>query len=331
MEFRTPLLLLLIPILWLALILARARRKETSFTFSSLGLFNGLTGTWRTRFREIPFVLRLIVVMLFIIALAGPRRPLEESVSTAEGIDIVLLLDASTSMAAEDFTINGQRTNRLQVVKNVVRDFISKRVHDRVGLVVFAARPYVACPLTTDHSWLEANLDRVDFGLIEDGTAIGSAIASGANRLRDVKAKSKIMVLLTDGINNAGKIDPMAAAGAAKALGVRVYTIGAGSRGPVPYPTVNLFGQRAYQNVQIDIDEDTLKKIAESTGGQYFRATDTESLKAIYDQIDKLEKVKIEEQGYRQYEEYFDKVLLAALLVLILEVVLGKTVFLKIP
>jgi Ca-activated chloride channel homolog len=189
----------------------------------------------------------------------------------------------------------------------------------------------VVCPLTTDHAWLGANLDRVDFGLIEDGTAIGSAIASGANRLKGVKAKSKIMILLTDGINNAGKIDPMAAAEAAKAIGVRVYTIGAGSRGPVPYPTMDLFGRRVYQNVQIDIDEDTLKKIAELTSGQYFRATDTESLKAIYDQIDKLEKVKIEEQGYRQYEEYFDKVLLAALLVLILEVVLGKTVFLKIP
>ncbi len=331
MEFRTPILLLLIPALLAALIWVRLRRKETSFTFSNTGLFSGLSGTWRTRFREAPFLLRLIVIALFIVALAGPRRPLEESQSVTEGIDIVLVLDSSTSMAAEDFTINGKRANRLQVVKNVVRDFIMKRTHDRIGLVVFAARPYAVCPLTTDHAWLEANLERVDFGLIEDGTAIGSAIVSGVNRLKDVKAKSRVMVLLTDGINNAGKIDPLAAAEAARATGVRVYTIGAGSRGPVPYPTMDLFGRRVYQSVQIDIDEDTLKKIAESTGGQYFRATDTESLKAIYDQIDKLEKVKIEEQGYRQYEEYFDKFLLVALLVLLLEVVLGRTLFLKIP
>ena len=331
MEFRVPLLLLLVPILIGALVWARFHRKETSFTFSSVGLFDGLSGTWRTRFRETPFVLRLIVLALFTIALAGPRKPMEESPSTTEGIDIVLLLDDSTSMAAEDFTINGKRTNRLQVIKNVVHDFVEKRNDDRIGLVVFAARPYVACPLTTDHRWLESNLERVDFGLIEDGTAIGSAIASGVNRLKNVEGKSKVMILLTDGINNAGKIDPLTAAETAKALGVRIYTIGAGSRGLVPYPTVDLFGRRVYQNVQIAIDEDTLKKIAELTGGQYYRATDTDSLKAIYDQIDKLEKVKFEELGYRQYEEYFDKVLLAALLVLLLEVILGRTVFLKIP
>jgi Ca-activated chloride channel homolog len=331
MEFKTPLLLALIPVLIGAFFWLRVRRKETSFTFSSVGLLDGLQGTWKTRFREVPFLMRLLVIALFIVALAGPRKALEQSRSTSEGIDIVLLLDDSTSMAAEDFTINGKRTNRLQVIKNVVRDFVEKRTNDRIGLVAFAARPYVACPLTTDHAWLETNLDRIDFGLIEDGTAIGSAIASGTNRLKDVKAKSKVMILLTDGVNNAGKIDPLTAAEAAKALGVRVYTIGAGSRGPVPYPATDLFGRRVYQDVQIDIDEDTLKKIAETTGAQYFRATDTESLKAIYDQIDKLEKVKIEETGYRQYEEYFDKVLLAALLVLLLEVVLGRTVFLKIP
>ncbi len=331
MEFRSPIVLLLIPLVLALLFALRLRRKDASFSFSSVGLFDGIKGTWRTRLKEIPFFLRLIVVVLFLVALAGPRKPLEESQVTAEGIDIVIALDVSGSMAAEDFTINNQRASRVQVIKNVVRDFIEKRQSDRIGLLAFAARPYIVCPLTTDRGWIRSNLDRLDIGVVEDGTAIGSAIASGVNRLRDVPGKSKVLILLTDGINNAGKIEPLAAAKAAKAVGVRVYTIGAGTRGLAPFPVVDMFGRRSYQNVQIDIDEDTLQKIAELTGGQYFRATDTESLKAIYDQIDKLEKVKIEEKGYRQYEEYFDKVLLVALLVLLIEVVLGRTVFLKIP
>ncbi len=331
MIFKTPWVLFFIPAIVFGFLLYTWRAKVPSFRFSSGALVEGLKQSWRVRLIRSPLFLRLLTILLFMIALAGPRSPLGETQHHSEGINIVLVMDVSTSMAAEDFTLNNKRANRLDVVKQVIADFIQKRPGDRIGLVAFAARPYTVSPLTSDHEWIGKNLQRVKFGLMEDGTAIGSAIASAVNRVRDVEGKSKVVVLLTDGINNAGKIDPIAAAKAAEAKGVRIYTIGTGSRGPVPYPTMDLFGRTVYQNVQIDIDEDMLKEIARLTNGAYFRATDTMSLKNIYDQIDQMEKVKFEETGFRQYEEHFDKFLLLALILLIFESILSRTVFLRIP
>jgi Ca-activated chloride channel homolog len=198
-------------------------------------------------------------------------------------------------------------------------------------LIAFAGVAYTACPLTADHTWLKENLKRIDFGLIEDGTAIGSALSSALLRLKQSKAKSKIVILLTDGINNSGKVMPLDAAQAAKVMGVRVYTIGAGTKGFAPYPVTDLFGNRVYQQVQIDVDEDTLREIARITGGQFYRATDTESLRRIYQEIDKLEKTKFEETGYRQYKELFVYLLLAALVVLLGEFILVHLILQRLP
>ena len=331
MIFKTPAFLLFIPLLVLPLTYLYFLRRPPSFIFPSAAFAAGLRPTWRTRLRHVPFFLRLVVLTLFIVALAGPQSVLEESKSKAEGINMALLLDSSTSMAAEDFTINGQRLNRLEVIKSVLREFIMQRPGDRLGLIAFAAKPYTVSPLTSDHTWLLSNLEQVKFGLMEDGTAIGSAIAAGVARLRKAEGKSNVIILLTDGVNNAGKISPLDAAEAAASLGIKIYTIGAGTKGLAPYPVQDLFGRTVYQNVKIEIDEDTLKKIAERTGGEYFRATDTDSLKSIYERIDKLEKVKFEESSYRQVREMFDGVLLAALALLLLEVILARTVFLRIP
>ncbi len=331
MEFKTPLILLLIPIVLVLLWLQYRRKQEAAFTFSSLSLVKDFARSWKMRFSFIPSLLRVLALLLVVVALAGPRQVLEESQITTEGIDIVLSLDCSGSMAAEDFTINGQRLNRLEIIKKVVDEFIKQRKYDKLGLVVFGARAYTICPLTSDHQWLSANLDRVKIGIVEDGTAIGSGIASAVGRLKQSQAKSKVIVLLTDGMNNAGKMDPLEAAKTAKALGVKIYTIGAGTKGLAPFPVTDVFGRKFYQNVQIDIDEDTLTKIAQMTGGQYFRATDTESLRQIYQQIDKLEKTKIEEKGYKQYQELFVVFLTAALILILVEVVLINSIFLKVP
>ncbi len=287
--------------------------------------------SWKARFAFIPSLMRLIALVLFLVALAGPQTVLEESSVTTEGIDIMLSVDCSGSMAAEDFTLNGQRVNRLEVVKYVIQEFISNRQNDRIGFIAFSAKAYTVCPLTTDYSWLLTNLSRVRLGMMQDGTAIGSGIASAVGRLKNSKAKSRIIILLTDGINNAGSVDPLTAAQAAKAMGIKVYTIGAGTKGVAPFPARDFFGQTVYQNVQIDIDEKTLTEVARLTGGKYFRATDTDSLRHIYKEIDSLEKTTIEEKGYKEYKELFVYFLLAALLFLLAEIILANTVFLKIP
>ncbi len=331
MTFKTPAFFLLIPLLLPPLIYLYMRRRPPVFAFPSAGFMRGLQRTWRVRLMHVPFVLRTLVLVLFITALAGPQSVLEEAKSSSEGVNMALVLDTSTSMMAEDFTINGKRQNRLDVVKSVLKDFIVERANDRLGLIAFAARPYTVSPLTSDHNWLLANLERVRFGLMEDGTAIGSAIMAGVARLRKADGKSKVIVLLTDGVNNAGKISPLEAADAAAALGIKIYTVGAGTKELAPYPVQDLFGRVVYQQVKIEIDEDILRKIAATTGGEYFRATDTDSLKNIYDRINRLEKVKFEDTGYREVRELFDVVLWAALALLLVEVVLARTVFLRIP
>lgn len=331
MIFRTPLILILVPLVIGLYLWQRRRQQDPSFRFSSVAMAGASGQTWKAQFAFLPYMFRLIALVLFVVALAGPQSILEESKITTEGIDIMLAVDCSGSMAAEDFTINGKRINRLEVIKNAVAEFIAGRRSDKIGFVAFSAKAYTVCPLTTDYNWLNTNLSRVRLGMIQDGTAIGSAIATSVGRLKNSDAKSKVLIVLTDGINNAGSVDPVSAARVAQAQGIKIYTIGAGTKGFAPYPVQDFLGRVMYQQVKIDIDEDTLKKVAGITNGQYFRATDTDSLRKIYKEIDGLEKTKIEETGYREYKELFVYVLAAALVCLLLEIILVNTVFLKIP
>jgi Ca-activated chloride channel family protein len=269
--------------------------------------------------------------VLLVIALARPQYGNEQTKVTTEGIDIVLTVDVSGSMLAEDFEIGGRRYNRLYIVKQVVKDFIRKRSNDRIGLVVFAGRAYTQCPMTLDYGMLLQLLEKVEIGMVEDGTAIGSAIGSSVDRLRGTKAKSKVIVLLTDGRNNAGEIDPFTAAEIAKAFGIKIYTIGAGTKGLAPFPAVDLFGNKITKQVKVDIDDEALREIARITDGKYYRATDTESLREIYSEIDKLEKTETEVTQYTEYHEVFHYFLLPAFGLLLFELGLKKTKFRKIP
>lgn len=331
MTFKDPWVILFIPAVLIALYFWARRQPPASIRFPAKELIAGLPVSGKIRFRHLPVILRGIVLALFLTALAGPRAVFKQTLQESAGIDIVLAIDASGSMAAEDFTIGNQRLNRLDIVKNVVQEFIANRSGDRIGLVTFAALAYTVCPLTTDYAWVTTNLERIRLGMITDGTAIGSAINSSLTRLKNSAAKSKVIILLTDGVNNAGEIDPLTAARAAQALGVKIYTIGAGTQGFAPFPVPDVFGRKAYQQVRIDIDEKLLQAIAQVTGGKYFRATDTESLRKIYNAIDALEKTRIEQAAYFEYDELFVRVLLAALMILVIELVLSNTLFLKIP
>ena len=331
MEFKTPLLLLVLPLVLFAVWYFYRSKNDDAIHFSSFKALESVGSTWKTKFVLLPFILRLLAIALVCLALAGPRKVLEETKISSEGIDIVLALDCSGSMAAEDFKIEGKRWNRFDVIKKVVAEFIDQRKNDQIALIGFAGRAYTICPLTMDRSWLTANLERVQLGIIEDGTAIGSGIASCVSRFKNSKAKSKVIILLTDGVNNAGNVDPLTAARTASAMGIKVYTIGAGAKGFAPYPVQDMFGNVAYQNIQTDLDEGTLKQIAQITGAQFFRATDTESLREVYKSIDRLEKTKIEQSGFRQYEELFGQFLSIALALFLIEMILINTIFLKIP
>ena len=330
-EFKSPLVLALIPLLLLYFWYEYKRREGTSFKFSSLSLINQLDSTWRVRWSFVPWLLRAIVLVLLVIALAGPQKLIGQSKLTSEGIDIVLALDVSGSMSAEDYVVDGHRISRLDIIRSTVENFIKQRTDDRMGLIVFGSQAYTVCPLTMDHEWLIENLHQIRIGVIQDATAIGSGIATSLLRLKNSKAKTRIIVLLTDGANNSGTIQPLDAAKIAQALGVKVYTIGAGTTGIVPFPVMDEYGNKHYEEAQFDFDEDTLKKIADMTGAEYYRAADTDSLRRCYAQIDKLEKTKIEEKGYKQYEPLFWFFLDAALLLLGLEIILTNTIFLKIP
>ncbi len=268
---------------------------------------------------------------LLIIAAARPQMGKSISRVQASGVDIMLALDVSGSMKAEDMSIGGRRTSRVDAVKVVTQEFISRRPNDRIGIIAFAGRPYLVSPPTLDHDWLMANMDRVQVGLVEDSTAIGSAIAAAARRLRERSAKSKILVLLTDGANNAGRISPVTAAEAAKALGIKIYTIGAGSEGPAPYPVQNVFGNIQYQWVAFDTDLNTLKKISEMTGGQFFRAADGQSLVKIFREIDHMEKTKAEVTKISLYRDLFPWLVTIALTLFILEILLSQTIWKRLP
>jgi Ca-activated chloride channel homolog len=331
MIFRNPSFLILLVLVPFLIYWATPVLRKGAVRYSTTDFCREASPTWKVRwYGSLPW-LQVIALVLVIVALARPQIGLKESLVRREGVDIVLTLDVSTSMLAEDFQILGRRQNRLEVVKDVTKDFIAKRPNDRVGIVIFAGRPYILSPLTWDHDWSESRLGEVKAGMVEDGTAIGSALTTAINRLRESKAKSKVVILLTDGMNNAGTIMPEMAAEAAKAMGVTVYTIGAGSKGLVPYPVTDSFGRKGYQRVQIDLDEELLGKIAQTTNGRYFRATDTESLKEIFSRIDKMEKTAIEMHQYQDYQETYPYLLGLALLFFLAELVLSNTIFRRLP
>ncbi|MBF0463791.1 MAG: VWA domain-containing protein [Nitrospirae bacterium] len=329
--FKDPIVLILIPLLVALLIIKERKTSVPSVRFSTLTLFAGITPAFRTIAVKYIVILRIIAVILLCLALARPQQRLDMTTVETKGIDIALAVDLSTSMFAEDFSIKGKRQNRLDAVKEVVRDFIKNRNGDRIAMVAFASRPYTASPLTTDYTYLLENMDRLKIGMIEDGTAIGNALAAAVNRVKDTKSLSKVVILLTDGINNTGTISPMMAAEAARALNIKVYTVGAGSKGPVPYPMKDPFGNTVYQQIRSDVDDETLTAIAKLTGGQYFRATDFASLKKIYTEIDKLEKTSFEEKRFFDYKEYFHFFLIPALFLLLLEVLLKNTFLRTMP
>lgn len=331
MHFQNPWFFILLPVLIVLLLFARQKERRPAFHFPSGVMLQGLAPTFRIRLSKGIFLLRIAALILIVTALCRPQEMIEESIIETEGIDIVLAVDTSTSMLAEDFELKGVRTNRLEAVKEVMKEFIGNRTSDRIGIIAFAAKAYTASPLTLDYGWLIGNLERIKIGMIEDGTAIGSGLSSSLSRLKDTETKSKIVILLTDGRNNAGKISPLIAAEAASALGIKVYTVGAGTKGIAPYPDKDLFGNRVYRRVKIEIDEDTLQRIAEKTGARYFRATDTESLRTIYNEIDQLETTPIEEKGYIEYKELFHLFLIPGLLLLLLEIILNNSVLRRIP
>ncbi len=309
----------------------RQNQARGSFRFSSVEKVKAIGPSRSLMWRHSVFVLRGLAVLFIIIALMRPQKGIENTKVHSEGIDIVLALDISGSMKAEDFILNGKRYNRLYVVKEVVKDFIKKRKHDRIGIVVFAGRAYTQCPMTIDYGVLLQFLDKIDIGMIEDGTAIGDGLTTAVNRLRKSEAKSKVVVLLTDGNNNAGKVDPHTAANLAKAVGIKVYTIGAGGKGQVPFPVKDIFGNKVYQWAMIELDDGLLKTIAETTGGLYFHGEDTKALKEIYYTIDEMETTKIELNVYMEYEELFVYFVIGALALLFLEILLASTRFRVLP
>jgi Ca-activated chloride channel homolog len=302
----------------------RAGRKRGTVLVSTVRPFMG-SRSWKSTFRPAPFVLRLLALICLIIALARPQTRNDEQQVNGEGIDIMLCLDISGSMLAQDFT-----PNRMEAAKNVASEFIDNRPTDRIGLVIFSGESFTMCPLTSDRNVLKAQLFNVQSGLLEDGTAIGSGLATGVDRLRSSTSKSKVIILLTDGENNGGLIDPNTAKEIAKSVGVRVYTVGMGTEGYAEVP-VQTSGGVVMQREKVNIDEKLLTQIAKETGGQYYRAKDNESLKSIYAEIDRLERSKIEVTAIRHYNEQFFPFALAAILLLLLDMALSWTVFRKFP
>jgi Ca-activated chloride channel family protein len=327
MEFAQPywlILLLFLPIVgWRSWSVARARG---GMRFSSTQFIREAGGTWRTRLRWLPKLLRVAGLTLAILAMARPQNLNVIQERFAEGVDIMMVLDTSTSMRAEDF-----RPNRFEAAKSVGADFIKGRTSDRIGLIVFAANAYTQAPLTLDYDFLTQMLTEVEIGVIEDGTAIGTALAMAVNRLKETEAKSKIVILLTDGQNNRGELSPETAAEVAKTIGVRVYSIGVGQHGEAPFVVDHPFAGRQRRMVPVEIDEEMLQAVADMTGGQYFRATNNRALEDIYDQIGELEKTKIEERVYTDYEELFPLFLFPGLGLLFLELLLSTTLFRRFP
>ena len=303
----------------------RHRNREPEMNFSDLGAFEGETKSSKVWLRHSLFVLRLLALGLLIVAMARPQSTSRKKNISVEGSDIVMALDVSSSMLARDF-----KPDRLEAAKKIAKNFISKRPDDRIGLVIFSGEAFTQVPLTTDHAMINDMFREIKSGMIEDGTAIGDGLATAVSRLEESDAISKVVILLTDGVNNAGSVDPMSAAEIAKLYGVRVYTIGIGSRGYAPYPVQTAFGTQM-QQMKVQIDEDLLQKIAKETGGHYFRATGNAKLREIFKEIDKLEKSKIDIQEFRKKYEMFLPFALIALGLFIFELLLRYMVFRRIP
>ncbi|MGP1420674.1 MAG: vWA domain-containing protein [Tannerella sp.] len=319
------LLLLLIPLIgwyfW------KMRKSQASVEMSSSQAFDVPKAvTAKVYLRHVPFVLRMIAIALVIIILARPQSTNSWQNSSTEGIDIMMAIDISSSMLAQDL-----RPNRLEAAKNVAAAFINGRPNDNIGLVVFSAESFTQCPLTTDHAILLNLFKDIQSGMIEDGTAIGLGLANAVSRIKDSQARSKVIILLTDGSNNRGEIAPVTAAEIAKTFGIRVYTIGVGTKGAAPYPFRLPGGTVQTQMIPVDIDEPTLKQIATTTGGQYFRATDNASLKEIYSEIDQMEKTKINVREYSKKQEEYKNIALILFALLLLELLLKHTLLKKIP
>jgi len=321
-------LLTLLPLV----MLWRGRRGPiAAVEYSDVGLAREVARSSRSRIAGWTWLLPFLAGVLMIIGLARPQRTHSRTEVTVNGIDIVLGLDVSGSMQALDFSIDRHRVNRIEVVKSVVSKFIEERPNDRIGLIAFAGAPFLISPITLDHDWLQQNLERVSIGSVDDGTAIGSAIAASVNRLRMTAAKSKVVILLTDGVNNTGKISPLAAAEAAKSMGVKIYTIGVGARGKAPIPVKDEAGRMHLIMAEVDVDEKTLQAIADETGGRFYRATDTDSLQNIYEQINGFEKTAQTVQKFEHIEELYPWALIPALAILGLGSLLQHTRLRRLP
>jgi len=330
-RFLHPEFLWLLALLPLLAVWRGRRGTAVAVRYSTGAQARKLAAPRRARAGQWMSALRLLVLGLLIVAVARPQFGRGTSEVEASGIDILLAVDVSGSMEAMDFELDGKPVNRIEVVKSVVSKFIQDRPNDRIGLIAFAGRPYLVSPLTLDHDWLQQRLDQVRVGMVEDGTAIGSAITSGVNRLREQEAKSRIMILLTDGMNNAGKVQPDLAAAAARSLGIKVYTIGAGTRGEAPVPVTDAFGRRELAMARVDIDEETLNEVASMTGAQYYRATNTDSLARIYEEINALETTTRTMKRFSHYNEIFTLAAFPALLLLGLQFTLANTRFRRLP
>ena len=319
-------LLLIVPMLGVIYILARGRTKPATMKHAATSLARGLPRSWKITIRPVLNVMRLAIITLTVFALARPQIVQGRETISGEGVEIALAVDISGSMASLDF----EPKNRLEAAKQVISDFIEARPYDKIGLVVFASEAFSQSPLTLDRKMTARSLDQVQLATdldLDDGTAIGLGLANAANMLTNSDAESKIIILLTDGVNNAGQIDPLTAAEAANALGIKVYTIGAARPGQVPVPVQTLLGGSDVVYQESVLDEEILQQVADITGGKYYRAEDTAGLRAIYDEINQLEKSEVEVQVFNQYTELAGYLLVPALLILLLELVLRKTAF----
>ncbi|MCL6523577.1 MAG: VWA domain-containing protein [Thermoflavifilum sp.] len=318
-------LLALLP-LWIYLYIRRQRQQQVYMQVPATSGLKRLPVSWKVKWRRLLWILRMLVYLLLVVALARPQATDVLQNINSEGIDIVISLDISGSMLAQDF-----HPNRIEAAKAVARNFIEHRPNDRIGLVIFAGQAFTQCPLTIDHQFLIQQLEKVHSGLLPDGTAIGDGLATAVERLREIPGKSKVIILLTDGVNNMGLIDPLTALQIARTFHIRVYTIGVGTRGVAPYPVPLPGGGTQLQDMPVQIDEALLKKIASETGGEYFRATGNTSLRRIYNQIDQMEKTKIQVSSYTQYADVFFPLAIAAAVLLFLEMILRYTVLKSLP
>ena len=328
-RFEDPWLLLFFLMVPFLIIRGKGKQQAT-ISYSSIDTLQAMRSARVEILSILPLALRMFAISLLVLALARPQEGHKSTEILSVGVDIILALDTSGSMQALDFIKDEKRDTRLAMVKDVVSQFIDNRPNDRMGMVVFGSEAYTQCPLTLDQGILKSFLSKLDIGMAGDSTAIGSAIGIAVKRLKDLESKSKVIILLTDGQNNAGSLPPLQAAQTAKAFGIKIHTIAVGTHGKAPFLVNSIFGQR-YVYQQVDIDEDTLKKISDLTGGQYFRATDLESLKTIYKKIDEMEKSEVKVIDHSEYTELFHYFLIPGLMILLLEILLSNTVLRRIP